>query len=170
MKNLWKKILLMLELLLAVGLAAGCAHPQLLKLQTPRAEIIQSLGDPAAEVALPDGRTRLVYSLQPMAQEVYWVILDGQGRMESVTNVLNRKYFALVRPGADTEESVFRLFGPCVEKYTFHLSRQNAWMYRFLDDGFPMAFWVQFTYEGVVTETGYTLDPWNTRDGSFVSF
>ncbi len=169
MKNLWKKVLLMLELFLAVGLAAGCAHPQLLKPQTPRAEIIQSLGAPDAEVALPDGKTRLVYSLQPMAQEVYWVILDANGRMESTTNVLNRDYFALIRPGVDTEKTVFDLFGPCAEKYTFHLSKQNAWMYRFLDDGFYMAFWVQFTYEGVVTETGYTLDPWHERDSSFLS-
>ena len=44
-------------------------------------------------------------------------------------------------------------------------------MYRFLDDGFfYMACWVQFDTEGVVTEVGYTLDPWRDRDGSMFVF
>lgn len=30
-----------------------------------------------------------------------------------------------------------------------------------------MACWVQFDMKGVVTEVGYTIDPWWDRDGLF---
>lgn len=150
---------------------AACAHPQLIDVGTPRAEVERELGAPDAVVALPDGGTRLVYSGQPFGQEVWWMTIDASGRYAGLENVLDREHFALIRPGVSTERDVFDLFGKCAEKYVFHLKNEHAWMYRFKDGGmFDMACWVQFDTRGVVTEVGYTLDPWKTDDGRFVSF
>lgn len=151
--------------LLAAAVLAGCAHPQLLDLGESEPQIIESLGAPDARTVLPDGRVRLVYSGQGAAQEVWWLTLDAAGRLEKRENVLDREHFALIRPGVSTEADVHALFGKCAQKYTFALIDQHAWMYRFKDDGvFDMACWVQFDTKGVVTEVGYTLDPWKDRN------
>ncbi|MDO5530692.1 hypothetical protein [Sutterella sp.] len=149
---------------------AGCAHPQLVDMGAPEPQIVEYLGAPHARVALPDGRTRLVYSGQGAAQEVWWMTLDAEGRLEKLENVLDREHFALIKPGVSTEADVWNLFGKCAQEYEFHLSNQHAWMYRFKDEGmFDMACWVQFDVNGVVTEVGYTLDPWKDRDSFLMS-
>lgn len=156
-------------LLAAAFLMHGCAHPDLIDLQTPGSEVEASLGAPDARIALEDGSTRLVYSMQPMSQQVWWITLDAQGRVQSKENVLDRDHFALIKIGSTTKQDVFNLFGPCAEKFHFALKNQDAWMYRFLDEGlFYMAFWVQFDENGVVAEVGYTQDPWRDRDGDWL--
>ena len=126
------------------------------------------LGAPDAKVTLESGGTRFVYSLQPMSEQVWWIDFNEKGEVVSRQNVLDREHFALIRPGVDTKETVWNLFGKCAEESHFALVNQDAWMYRFLDEGFfHMACWVQFDMKGVVTEVGYTIDPWWDRDGLF---
>ncbi len=145
---------------------AGCAHPDLIALQTPEAELVRQLGEPDARVPLPDGATRFVYSMQPMSQQVWWIIVDAGGKVIAKENILDREHFALIKPGVSTESDVYAILGGCAQKYEFALKNEHAWMYRFLDDGFfYMACWVQFDANGVVTEVGYTTDPWHDRDG-----
>lgn len=157
----------LLGVLLPLALAA-CAHPQLMDLSESRSAVEEKLGPADAVTTLEDGRTRLVYSMQPMSQQVWWLTFDENGRLASKEEVLDRKHFALIKPGVSTQEDVYALFGDCAQKYVFHLSDQTAWMYRFLDDGvFFMACWVQFDMKGVVTEVGYTTDPWHDRDSSW---
>lgn len=154
--------------LLAAAVLAGCAHPDLIDISTPETAVTASLGEPDAKIALPEGGSRLVYSLQPMAQEVWWITLDRTGRVTAKENVLNREHFTLIQPGVSTEQDVWNLFGRCAQTYTFALKNEHAWMYRFLDEGmFHMACWVQFNTAGVVTEVGYTTDPWHDRDGDW---
>ncbi len=150
-------------------LLGGCAHPQLLDMGAADASIVAELGAPDARVALADGRTRLVYSEQASAQEVWWLTLGSDGRLEGRENAMDRAHFALVRPGVSTEEDVWNLFGRCAEKREFALSNKHAWMYRFKDEGlFDMACWVEFNPQGVVVEVGYTLDPWRDRNPLFL--
>ncbi len=152
----------------AAAVLAGCAHPQLLDMGESETQIVSELGAPDARTQLPDGRVRLVYSGQGAAQEVWWLTLDAAGRLEKRENVLDREHFALIRPGVSTEADVHALFGKCAQEYTFALIDQHAWMYRFKDEGaFDMACWVQFDVKGVVTEVGYTLDPWKERNFPF---
>lgn len=152
----------------AAAILVGCAHPDLIDMSTPKSEVTASLGEPDATVALANGQTRLVYSLQPMAQEVWWITLDEQNRVVSKENILDREHFALIEPGRSTEADVWNLLGRCAQTYTFALKNEHAWMYRFLDEGmFHMACWVQFDTRGVVTEVGYTTDPWHDRDGDW---
>ncbi len=150
---------------------AACAHPQLLDMGESGSQIVEYLGNPDARVTLPDGSTRLVYSGQGAAQEVWWLTLDKTGKLVSRINALDREHFALIKPGVSTEKDVWNLFGKCAQKYEFALSNQHAWMYRFKDEGaFDMACWVQFNPEGIVTEVGYTLDPWKDQDHWLLSF
>ena len=94
------------------------------------------LGAPDAKVALKTGGTRFVYSLQPMSEQVWWIDFNEKGEVVSRQNVLDREHFALIRPGIDTKETVWNLFGKCAEESHFALVNQDAWMYRFLDEGF----------------------------------
>lgn len=150
----------------AVLALAGCAHPDLIDLQTPAAVVEQELGAPDAVVPLKDGGKRLVYSMQPMSQQVWWLTFDKDGRLLQKENILDREHFELIKPGVSTERDVFNLLGKCAQTYEFALKDEHAWMYRFLDEGmFYMACWVQFNTRGVVTEVGYTTDPWHDRDG-----
>ena len=149
-------------------LLAACAHPQLVDVGTPEAEVVRDLGEPNARVVLSDGRTRLVYSGQPFGQDCWWMTIGADGRFEKVENVLDRAHFALVKPGQSTEKDVYDLFGKPAEKYEFRLKNEHAWMYRFKDEGmFDMACWMQFNTEGIVTEVGYTLDPYKDRNTWF---
>ena len=157
----------LLGLLLPVMLAA-CAHPQRMDLSMSREAVEEKLGPADAATRLEDGTTRLVYSMQPMSQQVWWLTFDAAGNLVRKEEVLDRAHFALIKPGVSTQKDVYALFGDCAQKYVFHLSDQTAWMYRFLDDGvFHMACWVQFDMQGVVTEVGYTTDPWHDRDSGW---
>ena len=168
MRKVWQGVLAALAASVILG---GCAHPQLLDMGVTDESVVTKLGAPDARVALPDGRTRLVYSGQPYGQEVWWLTLGPDGKLEKREEVLNREHFALIRPGVDREEDVWKLFGHCAEKQEFRLSEKHAWMYRFKDEGaFDMACWVEFNPAGVVVEVGYTLDPWRERDRWLFSF
>lgn len=149
----------------ATLVVAGCAHPQLMELSMSEGAVETELGAPDARVTLADGGSRWVYSMQPMSQEVWWLTFDASGKLLAKENILDREHFALIKPGVTTQREVFDLFGPCAQKYKFHLKNETAWMYRFLDEGFfYMACWVQFDTKGIVTEVGYTTDPWRDRD------
>lgn len=165
-KSSWKVWAAMLA---TVSLLGGCAHPQLIEPGMTAATVETDLGAPDARVPLENGGERFVYSLQPMSQQVWWVDFNDKGEVVSRENVLDREHFALIKPGVDTKETVWKFFGKCAQEYHFSLVDQDAWMYRFLDEGFfYMACWVQFDMKGVVTEVGYTTDPWHDRDSWFL--
>ena len=70
---------------------------------------------------------------------------------------------------AGKEDDVWKLWGRCAQKYTFHLVNQHAWMYRYKDfGGFDMAVWPQFDENGVVQSVETTMDPWKEKDGEWL--
>ena len=124
--------------------------------------------DPAVRIELdpPDLLTEGLHGIDPALRAL--ARINGRVRREEV---LDRAHMALIKPGVSTEKDVWNLFGKCAQEYTFSLIDQTAWMYRFKDDGlFDMACWVQFDVNGVVTEVGFTTDPWKDRDGLFWGF
>ncbi len=150
----------------AVVFLAGCAHPQLVELGDADTAVLERLGEPMAKTAMSDGTTRWTYSLQPFGQAVWWLFVDASGHVVGREQGLQEKYFSLLTPGVSTEEDVWKLWGKCAEKYTFHLVNQHAWMYRFKDFGnFDMAVWPQFDEKGVLQSLEVTTDPWKDRDG-----
>jgi hypothetical protein len=147
-------------------LLAACATPQSLPPGTPINEARAALGRPTAEVALPDGGSRLQYSGQPFSQWVWNADFDPQGRLARVEQVLTDESFLRVRAGKDTQKDVLRDFGPPADVYTYRLVNETAFMYRyFTHGGFKAAMFVYFDPAGVVKRTETGLDPWAIRDG-----
>ncbi len=153
-------------------LLAGCAHPQLVEMGQTQAQVEEYLGEPQARTPMPDGTLRLTYSVQPFGQEVWWLFVDGNGKVVSREQGLQEKYFSMLTPGKSTEADVWAMWGKCAEKYEFHLVDQHAWMYRFKDNGgFDMAVWPQFDVNGVLRSMDVTEDPWKNNDhDNFMSF
>lgn len=150
-----------------VLLVGGCAHPQLIDMGTTEQSVVQQLGEPNARTPMPDGTTRLTYSAQPMAQEVWWLFVDKNGRVVAREQGLQEKYFKMLKIGVSTEKDVWALWGRCCEKYTFALKKEHAWMYRFKDHGtFDMAVWPQFDEKGILRSLDVTIDPWTQRDSN----
>lgn len=150
---------------LLAALLAGCATPASVAPGQPEAEVLRELGKPTSRSVTPGVGPRLLYSRQPFGLEVWALQFDAAGRLISSAQMLTPVQFAKVQPGTQTRADIERRFGPPAQTFHFALIDQDAWMYRFLQDGFfKMAFWVQFTPQGVVTETGITTDPWSERD------
>lgn len=148
----------------AVLILGGCAHPQLIDMGQTRQSVVAELGEPHAETQMPDGTTRMTYSGQPFGQDVWWLFLDGSGKVVSREQGLQEKYFSMIEIGKSTKDDVWALWGPCAEEYYFRLVNEHAWMYRFKDfGGFDMAVWPQFDTKGVIRSLDVTTDPWKDR-------
>lgn len=157
--------MLRLAVLALTLLLAACATPQGMKPGTSEAEVVAELGAPTSRSVTPGVGPRLLYSWQPYGWTVWAMQFDAADRLISTAQMLTHDQFIRVRPGQQTEADILRLFGPPAQRYSFHLIHETAWMYRFNDGVFKMAFWVQFDTKGVVTSTGITPDPWSERDG-----
>lgn len=145
----------------SVVMLAGCAHPQLVDMGDSESAVTARLGEPAAKTPMPDGTVRWTYSDQPFGQKVWWLFVNDKGQVVSREQGLQEKYFSMIKPGVSTEADVWKLWGKCAQKYTFHFKKEHAWMYRFKDvGGFDMAVWPQFDVSGVVQSVEVTEDPW----------
>ena len=151
----------------AVLLLAGCAHPELIDMGESEQSVVEQLGQPHAVTPMPDGTKRLTYSGQPFGQDVWWLFLDGSGKVVAREQGLQEKYFSMIQIGKSTKDDVWALWGPCAEEYYFGLVNEHAWMYRFKDfGGFDMAVWPQFGPDGVIRSMDVTIDPWRDRDAN----
>ena len=145
----------------------GCAHPDFIKLNDDYSHVVKELGKPDSESKLPDGKTRLIYTAQPMGQQSYVMIFDTNGKLIFKDNILQEKYYAeLVKPGKQNSDDILVLFGPPCEKWTYKNLGEHTFMYRYLDSGmFPMAFWVDFDLKNdKVLRYVLSIDPWSQRD------
>ncbi len=151
----------------ALPLAAflgGCAHPQRIGLGETEESVRAALGEPASRMKLADGTVRLVYSRQPMGQEVWWMYFDRNGRYIRLENAMTEKAFSLTKPGVTTRAEVLQLFGPCAQEYDLKLFDQSALMYRFQSpDVGDAGVWFQFNRQNILTEWGVTEDPWRSH-------
>jgi len=144
--------------LIATALAlGGCSlMPERLATGTPRAEVIERLGRPTAEYALPDG-SRLQYSRQPAGQQVYNVDLDAQGAVRRVEQVLDirwmQQHIAIDRW---TREDVLRHMGrPALVEQVWSF-KGDIWTYRFLEFNNPRQAHVHIDPQGVVRKLMFT--------------
>jgi hypothetical protein len=143
----------------------GCAHPDLLSKNESYEAVVGKLGTPDSNTLNADGSRRIVYSMQPMGQQVYELVFDKAGRLVSNENILQEKYFSRIRPKFMNEEDIRILLGaPCEEQHYRGL-QEYSFMYRYLDGAFPMALWVDFdekTHE--VLRYVISIDPWSQQD------
>lgn len=141
--------------LLALGLA-GCMVPQWQKPGMPQAEVEKGMGKPTLVVPLPDGGQRLVYSQQPAGQQVYHMDFDAQQRLVRVEQVLDTAHFFALRNGVDTQDTVYREFGPPAKVERVYSFKGDIWTYRFLDNTFARRAHVHIDPQGVVQKVMFT--------------
>jgi len=77
-----------------------------------RLEDVQSvMGPPALRWQEADGSVQLAYPRGPFGYHTFMVKLGPDGRLQSITNVLDDAGFAQIRPGM-TKEQVLHVLGP----------------------------------------------------------
>jgi hypothetical protein len=146
---------------------SACASPLALKPGTSLPEARAALGRPTAEVALPQGGSRLQYSGQPFNQSVWNADFDAQGRLTGVTQMMSDESFHRIRAGQDTQSDVLRDFGRPADVFHYRLKNESAFMYRYYTHGgFKAAMFVYFDPAGVVKRTETGLDPWSIQNGN----
>ncbi len=135
-------------------LVAGCAgEPTRIARGTSRADTLQRLGPPTAIYPLPAGE-RLQYSRAPAGFEVNDVDLDAGGRVVSVRQVLDDRWFAEdIQPGVWREADVLRTYGRPLEitrvssfdgvVWTWHYRQMNTprFLYIYIDPQGGVARW-----------------------------
>lgn len=97
--------------LLAAVLLTSCAHPDFIKPGTSYDVVIQELGQPDSTSQMEDGSIRLVYSGQPYDQSSYVMIFNPEGKMTEKYNILQEKYFKLIKPKVMHSEDILVLLG-----------------------------------------------------------
>ena len=131
---------------------AGCAsEPTRIAPGTDRSAAIQQLGAPTASYRLPDGRERLQYSRAPAGFEVNNVDLDASGRVASVRQELDDRFFdRTVQPGVWREADVLRTYGR-----PFDITRVSSfdgvvWSWRYKSMNTPRLFYIYLDRTGLV--------------------
>ena len=141
-------------------LLAGCATsyaPSSDMLGASPDEVIARLGPPTPRPDSVTGVRRLDFPRGPYGRHTYFVYFNDMGKADRITQVLDEKNFALIKPGMSQTE-VMEIIG--VSRDTFLLGRDRGyvWNYRYIT---PLCQWfqIEFTLEGKVRSTGYGLPP-----------
>ncbi len=168
-----ERLVRVLKQFLIIGCAlvlTACAHPDFIKLGTSYDAVRQELGAPDAQTLTPEGNIRMVYSMQPMGQQSYAMIFDkNTGKLISKENILYEQYYVKnIKPTVMSEQDIFNMFGRPCEQWTYKLLKEHTYMYRFAENGFDLALWVDFDNEtSHVLRWVISLDPWTQRDADW---
>jgi len=138
-------------LTLAAALAA-CASPQFIKPGETGTAVVARLGKPTASFPRPGGGERLIYSGQPMGQQVWISDLDAGGKVVNTFQALTSERFAMLDHGDWDAKRLMYEFGPParVDRVGLH-GEQIVWNYRFKeDDVWNSLMYVYVTDAGVV--------------------
>jgi hypothetical protein len=142
----------------ATLLLGGCAGyaPNNSMLGKHREHVIQAMGKPAIEIAIPDGHV-MQYPRGPFGKHTYFVYLNDEGTITRWTQVLDEKNFARIKPGMHRDEVVATIGS---SRNTFGLARDRGyvWNYRYVT---PHCFWfqIEFASNDTVRSTGYGRPP-----------
>lgn len=136
---------------------AGCASYDGRGLQPGTAtadDVRRTMGEPALTCPLSDGGQTWVYPKGPAGLETFNVLLDKNGILSDIRNVLTETGFARVEAGRSNEKDIMCLFGPPYLETYFKARRERVWEYRFEDAWrYPSRYYVLFNDDGVVTST-----------------
>lgn len=141
-------------LALAAALAGlfGCASdPQNVQPGMSRTEVLQRVGSPTASYPLPQGGERLQYSRAPMGFDVTNVDVDASGRVVSVIQELDERYFAqTIQVDKWTVDDVVRTYGRPYEISQVTSFTGNVWSWRYLQINNPRFLYIYLDPQGVV--------------------
>ena len=135
--------------LLTSALLTACASysGSGLKPGEARLEDVQSLmGPPALRWQEADGSVQLAYPRGPLGYHTFMVKLGPDGRLQSITNVLDDAGFAQIHAGL-TKEQVLHVLGPPDYSLSVYFKARDelVWDWRFCSSfGVPARFQVLF--------------------------
>ncbi len=145
----------MISLAVLLNACAGYS-PNDRMLGNSREQVIQVMGNPAIEIATPEGRV-MQYPRGPFGKHTYFVYLNEDGKITGWTQVLDEKNFARIKPGLHRDE-VVAIIGPSRDTFGLARNRGYVWNYRYIT---PHCFWFQIEFAGddTVRSTGYGQPP-----------
>jgi len=113
-------------------LTAGCASVGNVKPGTTYSELIEQYGKPAVICPTSDGGTRLVWSEGNAGERAYAVVVDGQQRVSSVTQLMQKPAFDVLGQGQWDTHDVRCQFGlPAMVRTYGDGKNEMVWQYRF---------------------------------------
>ena len=145
------------------ALAACVSEPTRTDLGASRTDTLQRLGQPTAVYPLPNQGERLQYSRAPMGYEVTNVDLDASGRVVSVGQELDERYFdSTIQVDRWREADVLRTYGRPYEITRVTSFNGNVWSWRYRQINNPRFLYIYLDPQGVVrryhTADDYSLD------------
>ncbi len=158
-------------LLGAASILAGCASYSGRGLEPGQAtydQVLETMGKPAMEWRDNDGSRQLAYPKGPSAPHTVMVKIGPDGRMQSLGNVLNYKYFAKIQPGKTTQADVLRLLGPSTPQWTVYFQARDelVWEWLYCDDmSLQGRFDVLFDGQNGPVRTTQSRPDYRGRDG-----
>lgn len=153
-----KKMIAMTSFSLLLGACAGPGGPP--PLPGESAEAVQArLGRPTATYTDGDA-TVLEYATGPSGQYTWMARFGADGRLQTYQQVLSSEQFATVRIGKDDKASILHRFGRPVQQQHYALSDQDAWSYRYKEQGvWNSMMTIQFAPNGMVSAMMNGPDP-----------
>lgn len=147
--------------LLAALVLGGCASVSQYPPGTPYEEVVKGLGNPQVSCPTADGRTRMIWSQEPMGEQV-WVTTVGSDRLiGKFQQVMQPGMFDKLNQGSWTAAQVRCEYGAPAKIQTFPDKPEYlVWEYRFMgggDDSFMMLY-VSFN-KATNQMVGYSTGP-----------
>lgn len=154
---------------LTAGLLAGCASYAghgLTPGQSTAQDVMAVMGRPALERASPGGGRVFWYPRLPFGRESFAATLDAQGRLVSIEQRLDPRFYAKVTPGVTTADQVLDLLGPPYEVYQFPRQQREVWEYQLRTPPAHKNLYVQLSPDRVVREV-YQLHDFQAQENLF---
>lgn len=131
---------------------AGCASdPQNLQVGMSGTEVMQRVGGPTSRYPLANGGERLQYSSAPMGFQVTNVDIDSTGRVVSVIQELDERYFGqTIQVDKWTVDDVLRTYGRPYEITQVSSFNGNVWSWRYLQINNPRFLYIYVDPQGIV--------------------
>ena len=127
-----------LTAIFSVALLAGCASYDgrgLVVGQSNLEDVTQVMGPPAMQWTEANGVKQLAYPRGPEGVHTYMVRIDSDGKLRSISNVMDMTSFAAVKEGMSVDE-VTKLLGPSRSDWTTYYERRDELVlgWRYCDD------------------------------------
>jgi len=149
-------------------LLAACTSMADLPAGTSLHQVTSEYGEPDFSCPGPNGRERLIWTMQPMGQYAWGTNVDAAGNTDSIQQLLSDEHFRVLATGTWTPEQVRCEFGPPAQIDSVGLpsSTSIVWSYRYRQAGaWNSLMYVYFGSDGArVTRFHPGPDPLYDRD------
>lgn len=123
---------------------SGCASISEVPAGTSYDEVVKQFGNPQVSCPEPDGRTRMIWSQEPLGEQVWVTTVGSDRRVGTFEQVMSPNMFDQLNEGTWDAAKVRCAFGPPAQMQSFPDNPGRVvWEYRFMggaDNEFMMLF------------------------------